>query len=133
MKKTFCFPAHMNEIENAQIILQQILIDANIDKEKQGTAYIIVDEIFSNIAKYAYPEQNGNLFLQIYISIRKEVTLVFMDGGISYNPLLKKELDVCLSLQERQIGGLGLYIVRKLARHVSYQRQGQKNILKVKL
>ena len=89
---------------------------------------IAVEEIFVNIAHYAYENHNGQARITI---TRKgsDAEITFTDSGVPYDPLAKPDPDVTLSAEERQIGGLGIYIVKKSMDSVSYEHRDAKNIL----
>jgi len=91
---------------------------------------ITVEEIFSNIASYAYHPDVGNVTVRI--SIDNWITIEFKDSGIAYDPLSAEDPDITLSLEEREIGGLGIFMVKKLMDSVEYRREGNNNILTIK-
>ena len=102
------------------------------DMKAQKQIDIAADEIFSNIAHYAYENGEGNAEIRLEKSDSpKAVTLTFTDSGAPYNPLEKPDPDVTLSADEREIGGLGIYIVKKTMDEVKYERKDGKNILSV--
>ena len=90
---------------------------------------IAAEEIFVNIAHYAYNPQTGKATITIE---RKgnDAEITFIDSGTPYNPLAKPDPDVTLSAEERGIGGLGIYIVKKSMDNVSYEYKDGCNILK---
>lgn len=93
---------------------------------------IAVDEIFSNIAHYAYKHGEGGADIRLEKNDDpKSVTVIFTDSGMQYNPLEKSDPDITLSADEREIGGLGIYIVKKTMDEVKYERKDGKNILYV--
>lgn len=95
---------------------------------------IIIDELFSNIAYYAYPNVTGDVTVGIEI-IREQApaaVITFTDCGIPYNPLERDNPDTTLSARERKIGGLGIFIVRKNVDDISYEYAGGRNILRIK-
>jgi sigma-B regulation protein RsbU (phosphoserine phosphatase) len=63
----------------------------------------------------------------------QELTLEYIDDGVPYNPLEEKEPDINVPADERRIGGLGLFMVKKMSKEMSYARKGNKNILHVKV
>lgn len=94
---------------------------------------IAIDEIFSNIAHYAYCPGTG--MVTVRIEIMKEpltACISFIDQGIPYNPLSAPNPDISLSAEERQLGGLGIYLVRRSMDEVSYEYQEGENILTIK-
>ena len=94
---------------------------------------VAVDELFSNIANYAYKPKTGQATVSLAVSDDgKTVTVTFTDSGVPYNPLTKKDPDVTLSADERQIGGLGIYMVKRTMDDVTYEFKDGKNILSIK-
>ena len=94
---------------------------------------IAVDELFSNIAYYAYQPGTGEATVRLEISEKPAcVMLTFIDSGTPYDPLSHADPDITLSAQERQIGGLGIFMVKKSMDAVSYQYMDGKNVLKIK-
>lgn len=94
---------------------------------------IAVEEIYVNIAHYAY-EKEGAGWAEIMLSQTEyegspAIEVRFTDAGIPYDPLAKPDPDVTLSLQERPIGGLGIYMVKKSMDRMTYERKDGKNIL----
>jgi len=96
-------------------------------KDIRGKIEIAVEEIFVNIADYAYSPDSGNAV--IFLSVTDTITIRFEDTGKPYNPLEKPEPDLSKPLMERDIGGLGVFLVKKLMDNVEYSRVGNKNVL----
>ena len=96
----------------------------------QNQIGIAVDEIFSNIANYAYRHEAGSAAVRI--AVGDDVTIEFEDAGAPYDPLEKEDPDISLSAEEREIGGLGLFMVKNLMDSVEYRLEGNKNILTIK-
>lgn len=93
---------------------------------------IAVEEIFVNIAHYAYQDTVGKA--EVHVRIQEEpavVEIIFKDEGIPYNPLEKKDPDITLSAEDRQIGGLGIYMVKKSMDDVSYDYKDGQNIFRI--
>lgn len=98
----------------------------------QAKIHIAIDEIFSNIAHYAYCPKTGMVTVQVEV-VRDPLTLyiTFIDQGIPYNPLSMPDPDISLPAEERRIGGLGIYMVRNSMDDVSYEYRNGKNILTI--
>ena len=92
---------------------------------------IAVDEIFSNIANYAYDPEVGAASVRVAVS-DDMITMEFQDGGTAYDPLSKDDPDVSLPAEERSIGGLGIFMVKNIMDVVEYRREGNNNILTIK-
>ena len=91
---------------------------------------VAIDEIFGNIAHYAYAGENGGVSVQV--DVKNDVAeITFIDEGVSFNPLLSKEPDVSLSAEDRDVGGLGIFLVKKTMDSLEYERREGKNILKL--
>ena len=94
---------------------------------------IAVDEIFSNIVRYGYPKGPGPVRVEVLHGQEPaSVSLRFTDEGIPYNPLKKEDPDVTLSAEERDIGGLGIFMVKKTMDDMKYEYENGKNILTIK-
>ncbi len=117
--------------------LDEVLDFVNEQLEAQGCSMraqleldIAIEELFVNIANYAYMPEEGSVTIQV--AFRDDmVSVIFIDGGTPYNPWDRPDPDVSLSAEERQIGGLGVYMVKKSMNHVDYIHQDGKNILTI--
>ena len=93
---------------------------------------IDVEELFVNIAHHAYASETGDAEIGFEASEdRSSVTITFADSGVPYDPLAKSDPDITLSAEERQIGGLGIYMVKKSMDKVEYEHTDGRNILKI--
>lgn len=93
---------------------------------------IAIDEILSNVAFYGYPDGQGQVRVTVdFPGNDAKVVIAFEDNGIEFNPLEKEDPDVTLSAEERKVGGLGIFIVKKTMDDVHYERKDNKNILTI--
>jgi serine/threonine-protein kinase RsbW len=93
---------------------------------------LVLEESVSNIIFYAFPE-GGKHLIEITLSIiEKELTIIIIDDGIPFDPTAKEQPDTNLPADERPIGGLGIFLVRKIMDNVTYAREENKNILTLK-
>lgn len=93
---------------------------------------VAVEEIFVNIANYAYGENIGDTVMDVEVSENpKRVSIKFIDSGIPFNPLEREDPDITLSAEERQIGGLGIYMVKKSMENMEYEYKNGQNILTI--
>lgn len=93
---------------------------------------IAVEEIFVNIAHYAYGSNLGDAIVRVEVNNEPLVVVItFIDNGVPYDPLAKEDPDVTLSAEEREIGGLGIYMVKKSMDNVSYMYKDGQNILSI--
>ena len=93
---------------------------------------IAVDEIFGNIAHYAYAPNTGQVTVRVELTEEPSVIITFFDNGIPYDPTAKADPDITLSIEDREIGGLGIYMVMKSMDEVSYEYKDGQNILIIK-
>lgn len=92
---------------------------------------VAIDELFSNIARYAYPREGGSVTVR-YDYQDGVFSITFIDRGVPYNPLEKSDPDVSLPAVERNIGGLGIFLVKKTMDGMEYQRMDGCNILTIR-
>ena len=94
---------------------------------------IAIDELFSNIARYAYPEKAGTATVRVGITENpKAAVLSFTDTGIPYNPLKMKNPDITLPAYSRPVGGLGIFLAKKTMDSMVYRRREGKNHLRIR-
>jgi anti-sigma regulatory factor (Ser/Thr protein kinase) len=94
---------------------------------------VAVDELFGNIAQYAYKQGTGTITVRVEVVENPlSVVITFIDQGIPYDPLQKEDPDITLSAEEREIGGLGVFIVKKTMDEVLYEYKDGQNVLKIK-
>ena len=94
---------------------------------------IAVEEIFVNIAHYAYNPETGIAMVRVEVlTDPPSVDITFIDGGVPYDPLAKDDPDVTLSADKREIGGLGIFMVKKTMDDVKYEYLNGHNILTLK-
>lgn len=94
---------------------------------------IAIDELFGNIAHYAYNPLVGPATVRVEVADDPmSVIITFIDNGVPYDPLKREDPDTSLSAEERKIGGLGIYMVKKSMDEITYQYKDNKNILTIK-
>ena len=94
---------------------------------------VAVEELFVNIAQYAYDSDTGMVTIQVEIQEEPlAVMITFIDNGVTYNPLAKEDPDITLAAEERQIGGLGIYMVKKTMDDITYEYKDGQNILRIR-
>ena len=124
------FAADIKNTDAVLSFLEKDMTQKNIISEKRANIIIAAEEIFSNIAQYAYPPGSG--IARIKTQIKDSAYIIqFADNGIAYNPLDKNDPDVTQSAEERNIGGLGIFLVKKMTDNITYKRQDGQNILTI--
>lgn len=118
-------PAKIEELEAVTAYVDEMLEEAGCSLKAKAMLDIAIDEVFSNICFYS-----GSEYADIHCKLSNgAVELVFVDWGKAYDPTEKSDPDVMLSAEERKIGGLGIYIVKKNMDEVRYERKDEKNVL----
>ena len=117
----------VTEFVNAQLELMDCPIKAQMQID------IAIDELFGNIAHYAYNTEVGSVTVRVEVSEAPlAVIITFIDNGVPYDPLGKDDPDITLSAEEREIGGLGIYMVKQSMDEITYEYKDGQNILKIK-
>ena len=92
-----------------------------------------VDEVMANVAMYAYAPGTGDVTVAVdFDDGSRTVSITFIDRGVAFDPLAKEDPDVTLPAEQRKIGGLGIFLVKKTMDDVAYRREGDQNILCIK-
>lgn len=131
--RTLSVPSKAEDLYEVLDFVDSCLSRSSPSKEAVHQLQLIVEEIFVNIAKYAYnPPGSGDV--EITCSVEKDkmkVTLTFVDTGAEFDPLEKADPDIKLPLDDRNIGGLGIFLVKNNVDGISYRREDGKNILTI--
>lgn len=119
--------------EQVQTLIEETLEEASAPMQVVMQVSVCVEEIYVNIAHYAYYPQVGAVTIRCTAGENpSSITVAFEDSGVAFDPLAKEDADTTLSVEERQIGGLGILMVKKMMDEVSYCRTDGKNCLVMK-
>ena len=128
MNKTF--PAKTQALSQVIDFTEEALESFDCPLKIRTALCVATEEVFVNIAHYAYPESDGEMTLHLSFDKQSsKVTFRFADKGIPFDPLKKPDPDVTLSANEREIGGLGIFIAKKTMDTMSYTYENGENIL----
>lgn len=122
------------KLENLDLMISWILKNADIvgfDEKNKFQIKLASEEVLVNIINYAYPSKSGAIELSLNPKPKDSLEIVFADWGVPFDPLSLPEPKVCAPIEERKIGGLGVYLVRKVMDEVKYRREDERNILTV--
>ena len=107
--KSITVEAKIENVDKVTEFVNEVLEEKECPLKVQMQLDVAIDEIFGNIAYYAYGKGSGNATIQIEMEDNPpKITLIFMDQGIPYNPLENKDPDITLDIEDREIGGLGI-------------------------
>lgn len=124
------FLADVKELDNLFEYSSALLKILNFDNRDIIMINTALEEIFVNVAKYAY--ENSSIKGTVEVSLsndKKKVTFIFKDTGKKFNPLDREDPNINAKSEDREIGGLGIYMVKKIMDHVSYEYKDGFNIL----
>jgi anti-sigma regulatory factor (Ser/Thr protein kinase) len=122
--------ADVKNLGAVQGFIEERLEAAECSMKAQVQIGVAVEEIYVNICHYAYKDKGGSGDATVKMRVEDGMAeIVFEDSGIQYDPLANEEPDITLSAEERQIGGLGIFITRKTMDDVSYEYKDGKNNL----
>lgn len=131
--KELTLAATLENIEAVTEFVNEQLERLDCPRKAKMQIDIAVDEIFSNIARYAYAPGSGDATVRVETAADPlAVIITFVDAGVPYDPLAQKDPDIGLSAEERQIGGLGIYMVKKSMDAMEYAFENGCNKLSVK-
>lgn len=127
------FKAEDSDLPNVISFIEEELEKVSCPMKFVMGMTVAIEEVFVNVAHYAYPNGEGNVKFQfIFDEISKEITIKMYDQGLPFDPLKKPDPDITLSAEDRQIGGLGIFITKKTMDEVSYEYKDNQNILTMK-
>ena len=131
--KELTIAATVENIETVTDFVNEQLEALDCPIKAQMQIDIAIDELFGNIAHYAYNPEIGKATVRVeVIEDPLAVVITFIDNGVPYDPLAKADPDTTLSAEERDIGGLGIYMVKKSMDDITYEYKDGQNILKIK-
>ena len=125
--------AEVNNLDNVIDFVNEQLEAHDCSMKIQTQIDIAVEELFVNIAHYAYKPDTGPATVRVELQEEPlAVVITFIDNGVPYDPLAKPDPDITLSAEEREIGGLGIFMVKKSMDDINYEYKNGKNILTIK-
>ena len=119
-------------IENFAVVkdwLQSIFDKIGCVGKPAKQLFIAVDEMFTNIAHYAYEDVGKVYFKASYDADEKVLKISIIDNGDKYNPLEKPDPDIAQRIKDKTVGGLGIFMTKKMVDSIEYSRVEDKNVL----
>ena len=132
-RDSLALPAERAAFTTLKVWLSGIADELKLPARSGKQILIAADEIFTNIASYGYPEGGGKADVSVEFDLAAhELVVTFFDSGIAYNPLEADPPKLDKPLAERQAGGLGLFMVKKMMDSVEYHRRDGRNVVILK-
>ena len=124
------FPAKVEALSDVLGFVDRILESYECPMKIQTAICVAIEEVFVNVAHYAYGDGEGDMVLGIGFDEKsRDITFRMSDKGTPFDPLKKPDPDITLSAEEREIGGLGIFITKKTMDTVSYAYENGENVL----
>ncbi len=130
--KEFVTKAVVNNLDKVMQFVSTELEAAGCLPKIQMQIELAIEEIFVNVANYAYYPETGSV--TVCMDLQPDgsaVSITFIDQGVPYNPLAKKDPNVSVPTEQRQIGGLGIFLVKKVMDDVQYEYTNGSNVFTI--
>ena len=129
MEKSIIFANDLSEISRLNDFIAEIAEESSLGPDEVFNLNLVLEEAVVNIINYAYPKEDKE---SIYLSAKADkdsIVLVLTDTGKAFDPTSVPDVDVTLSAEDREIGGLGIFLIRQIMNEVRYERIDGKNVL----
>ena len=129
MRKEICIKNKVSELEKVAQFIEEIGEELGLSMELQMNLNLVMEEMVTNVIFYAYPQDEEADIELLAKSDGKELTFVLSDQGKEFDPTAKEDADLDVNPAERELGGMGIFIVKNIMNKVTYQRLEGKNLL----
>lgn len=126
---TLTLPAEMENLRRFAQFVTRCARDQGYSESRTNEIELAVEEALVNICRYAYPGETGDIALTCRLSGRNRIIIEIEDSGIPFDLLSVPEPDLRLEIARRRAGGLGIFLIRKMANDIRYRRDACRNIL----
>ena len=129
MRKELRIKNQVSELEKVAQFVEEIGEELGLNMELQMNLNLVMEEMVSNVIFYAYPEGEDAEIELLAKSDGKELTFVLSDQGKEFDPTAKEDANPDINPADREIGGMGIFIVKNIMNKVTYQRLEGRNLL----
>ncbi len=129
MRKELRIKNQISELERVAQFIEEIGEELHLDMELQMNLNLVMEEMVSNVIFYAYPKESDSEIELLAKSDGKSLTFVLSDQGKEFDPTAQEDADPDVNPIDREIGGMGIFIVKNIMNRVTYQRLEGKNLL----
>ena len=129
MELTLALKNNIDEINRLHTFIEEVGEAFELPMKVVLNLNLVLEEAVTNVIMYAYPQEQNE---HIYLTAKKQddrLVFVLTDSGKAFDPTQAPDADISLSADERQIGGLGIFLIRKIMNEVKYERIDDKNVL----
>ena len=130
MPKMTC-PAELNQLDGMLEFIDEFIHQLGVDEDRAYKVRLAAEEVLVNIIHYAYPEVPGEIRINCFALQEgtRGLCIEIRDEGIPFNILEKLDPDLTVPVEEREIGGLGIFLTRKIMDEIKYTRTDEENIV----
>lgn len=132
MEKEIKISNDLNEIGVLATFIEELGEELSLSAETTMNINLALEEAVANIIMYAYPSEEQHSILLRVTATEKQLIFLLTDKGASFDPTQVDEVDITLPIEERPIGGLGIFLIRSIMNEISYQRIDNENQLIMK-
>lgn len=132
MTKELIIKNDISEIERLALFIEELGEDLSLNSVLVMNLNLALEEAVSNIILYAYPEKLGEEISIKASKVGEAIIFIISDNGVEFDPTVLPDADITLSAEDREIGGLGIFLIRKIMDEVKYERIEGKNVLIIK-
>ena len=129
MEKLLVLKNEISEINKLTIFIEELGEELNLAPDLVFNLNLVLEEAVSNVILYAYPKEERPEISLVANATDNNLVFLLTDSGKEFDPTQAPDVDVTLSAEERQIGGLGIFLIRQIMNTVEYQRIDGKNVL----
>jgi len=126
---TIRVPAKLDHLHALIDMVSNCAKEQGLGEKRINEIEIAAEEALVNIFHYAYQGQGGDVEISCKVERGRTFTIEIIDSGMPFDPFSVSEPDTTLDVAERQIGGIGVFLIKKLMDEVTYQRDNNKNVL----
>ena len=132
MNKEIVIKNEVEELDKLAAFVEEVASELGLEPELEMNLNLALEEVVSNVILYAYPKKEEGSVMIAANGDGKSLVFTITDKGKEFDPTKVEEADITLSAEDRQIGGLGIYIVKNIMNEVTYQRLEGHNVLTLK-
>lgn len=126
------FPANLDKLPQMMELIREQLKQAHFEPKEVSHIELAAEEALVNVINYAYPDGEGEVEISCHIIGNKQIEIEIQDWGIEFDPTSQvRQLDMFAPLEEREVGGLGVYFMFQMMDDIQYTRKNNSNILKL--
>lgn len=133
METKFFVFEDISKIAELPTIVESLAEELHLSSDVQFNINLALEEALANIFSYAYPENESKEAILQIKQYEHHLFFILTDSGVEFDPTKEDDVDITLPAEERKIGGLGIFLIKNIMNHVSYQRIDDKNILTMEL